>query len=118
MQCGRCGQVPSKVITIHDEDDIPVSTVPQHQRWRHCFAKVLNVVSQYDEFELYLVEQHEVDSSLADLPDEEDVKLALSQLKNDKAAGSSGILPEMLKVDQMSHEFLCLLLVLVRAVWR
>ena len=62
--------------------------------------------------------QHEVHSSLADLPDEEDVKLALSQVKNGKAAGSSGILPEMLKVCQMSHEFLCMLLALVRAVWR
>ena len=39
-------------------------------------------------------------------------------MKNDKAAGSSGILPEMLKVGQMSHEFLCMLLAHVRAVWR
>ena len=79
---------------------------------------MLNVVSQFDECELDLVERHEVDSSLADLPDEEDVKLALSQVKNGKAAGSSGILPEMLKVGQMSHEFLCMLLALVKAVWR
>ena len=119
MQRGRRGRVPSRVITIHDENDILCeSTVSQHQRWRRHFTKVLNVVSQYDECELNLVEQHEVDSSLADLPDEEDVKLALSQVKNGKAAGSSGILPEMLKVGQMSHEFLCMLLALVKAVWR
>ena len=41
------------------------------------------------------MKQHEVDSSLADLPDDEDVKQALSQVKNNKAASSSGILPEM-----------------------
>ena len=79
---------------------------------------VLNVVSQYDELELDFVRQHEVASSLADLPDEEDVQLALSQVKNGKAAGSSGILPEMLKVGQESREFICMILTLVRAVWR
>ena len=32
MQHGRRGRVPSRVITIHDEDDILcVSTVSQHQ---------------------------------------------------------------------------------------
>ena len=84
-----------------------MSTASQHQRWQHHFTKVLNVVSQYDECESDLVGQRKVDSSLADLPDEEDVQLALSQVKNGKAAGSSGILPEMLKVGQVSHEFVC-----------
>ena len=60
--------------------------------------------------------QYEVNSSLADLPDEEDVQL--SQVKNGKAAGSSGVLPEMLKVGQESCEFICMLLTLVRTVWR
>ena len=62
--------------------------------------------------------QYEVDSSPAVLPDEEDVQVALSQVKNGKAAGSSGILPEMLKVGQESHEFICMLLTLVRTIWR
>ena len=119
MQHGRRGRVPSRVITIHDEDDIPcVSTASQHQRWWRHFTKVLYVVSHYDECELDLVGQPKLDSSLADLPDEKDVQLALSQVENGKAAGSSGILPEMLKVGQVSHEFVCMLLALVRAVWR
>ena len=119
MQHGKRGQVPSRVITIHDEDDmLCVSTASQHQQWRRHFAKVLNVASQHDERELDSVRQHEVDSSLADLPNEEDVQLALSQVGNGKAAGSSGILPETLKVGQESHEFMCMLLTLVRAVWR
>ena len=53
-----------------------------------------------------------------DLPNEGDVKLVLSQVKNGKAVGSSGILPEMLKVGHVSHEFMCMLLTLVMAVWR
>ena len=120
MQHGRRGPVPSRVITTHDEDDIPcVSTVSQHQQWRYHFTKVLNVVSQYDECELDLAEQHEVDSSLVDLTDEEDVKQVLLRVKSGKAAGSSGILPEMPKVGQMSHhKFLSMLLALVRAVKR
>ena len=56
---------------------------------------------------LDFVRQHEVASSLADLPDEENVQLALSQVKNGKAAGSFGVLPEMLKVGQESREFIC-----------
>ena len=39
-------------------------------------------------------------------------------MKNGKAAGSSGILPEMLKVGQISHEFLYMRFALVRAVRR
>ena len=39
-------------------------------------------------------------------------------MKNGKVAGSLGILPEMLKVGQVSHKFMCMFLTLVRTVWR
>ena len=65
----------------------------------------MNVVSQFDESVLELVRQCKVDSSLVDLPHEQDVQLALSQVKSGKAAGSSGILPEMLKVGQNNSDF-------------
>ena len=78
----------------------------------------MNVVSQYDECELDFVRQHEVDPSLVDLPDKEDVQLAPSQMKKGKATGSFSILPEILKVGQESHEFICMFLTLVRTVWR
>jgi len=119
MQRGRRGRVPSRVITIHDENNVPcVSTASQHQRWRHHFTKVLNVVSEYDESELDLVRQREVDPSLACLPCEYDVQLALSQVKSGKAAGKSGILPEMVKIGQTSSDFVHMLLKLVQAAWK
>ena len=66
---GRRGRVPSRVVTIHDENNVPcTSTTSQHQRWQCHFTKVLNVVGRYDEGELDLVRQREVDSSLAHLP--------------------------------------------------
>ena len=56
-----------------------------------------------------------MDSSLADLPHEHDayVQLTLSQLKGGKAAGSSGILPEMLKIGQINGHFMLMLTELV-----
>ena len=114
MQNGRRGQVPSRVVTIHDENNVPcTSTSSQHQRWWCHFTKVLNVVGQYDEGELDLVRQREVDFSLAHLPCEQDVRLALLQVKNGKAAGMSGILPEMVKVGLTSVDFMCMLTKLV-----
>ena len=65
-----------------------------------------------------LVRQREVDSSLADLPHEHDVQLALSQVKGGKAARSSGILPEMLKIGQTNGDFMLMLTELVRAAWK
>ena len=69
MQHGRRGWVPSRVVTIHDENDIPcVDDVSQHQHQQCHFTKVLNVASPLDISVFDLVRQHEVDSSLVDLP--------------------------------------------------
>ena len=45
------------------------------------------------------------------------MQLALSQVKSGKAAGSSGILPEMLKVGQNNSDFVGMLMEPVRAAW-
>ena len=119
MEHDRRGHVPSRVVTIHDENDVPcVNRASHHQRWRRHFTKVLNVISQYDETELDLVRQREVDISLAGLPHGQDVQVALSQIKSGKAAGSSGILPEMLMVGRANDDFVCMLTEIVRAAWR
>ena len=57
---------------------------------------VLNVVSPFDDS--VFVWQCEMDSSFVDLLHAHDVQLALSQVRGGKAAGSSGILPEVLKI--------------------
>ena len=52
---------------------------------------MLNVVSHYDTCEMELVKQHEVFTSLGDLPSSEGLVVALQQLKNGKAAGNLAI---------------------------
>ena len=90
--------LPSRVVTIHDVDGVScVSTSAPHQRWRQNFTKVLNIMSEFDQSELDFVRQREVDDTLASVSIATDVRKALSKLKNVKAAGSSAILPEMLK---------------------
>ena len=61
--------------------------------------------------------QHEVDESLGSVPRSLSVQKALDKLKNGKAAGSSGILPEMLKVGRKHSEFVDMLTELVSEVW-
>ena len=46
------------------------------------------------------------------------MKEAISKIKNGKAGGSSGILPEMVKVACQDPDFLDLLLDLVHTAWR
>ena len=49
MQRGRRGLIPTRAVTIHDEDDVPCGSISdQHQRWRRHFNKVLNIRSQFD----------------------------------------------------------------------
>ena len=78
MQRCKRGRIASLVMTMHGEDSVPcVTNSGQHQHWRYYFIKVLNVVSQYDDCELALVRQHDVITSLGDLPSADDVVAAL-----------------------------------------
>ena len=65
-----------------------------------------------------LIQQLEVDSSLVDIPHEYDIHLALSQVNGGKAAGSSGILAEILKIDQTNVDFMLMHTEFVRAAWK
>ena len=54
---------------------------------------------------------------LARKPSRRELEKALSKLKSGKAGGSSGILPEMVKIACEEEEFMELLLALVHTVW-
>ena len=58
----------------------------------------MNIRSQYDEKEMDLLRQREVDESLGKMPKAEEIVKALVKLKNGKAAGNTNIHREMLKV--------------------
>ena len=119
MQCGRRGLLPLKIVTICDEEGAPCLDIEaQHQHWNRHFATVLNVANKFSANELELVRQRDRVESFDDLTTCEDVVIALDRIKNGKAAGSSGILPDMLKVGSNVAGFMHMPTDLVHAVWK
>ena len=119
IQRGRRGLIPLKTTQVNDEDGNICSTPQQQQeRWRRHFSKVLNIVSQFDEEELREVRQRPLRSHMAEPPTVEELEEAISKLKSGKAAGQSGILPEMIRAASYDDDFLNSLLELVQLVWR
>ena len=113
-----------------------MSTSAQHQRWRQHFTKVLNIVSEFDQSEFdpseldqvrervvggilaSVLSASDVRRALSKLKNGSDVRRVLSKLKNGKTAGSSGILPEMLKVGRKYGDFVEMLMDLLSEVWQ
>ena len=119
MQHGRRGLIPVRSKAVKDENGIAcTSPKAQYQRWRQHFSRVLNLHSQFDESELEKAKQRPMKNEMSCLPSLEDLCEAITRLKNGKAAGSSGILPEMIKVACEREEFLEVLLDLVHEVWK
>ena len=69
MQRCRRGLIPTRCITIKDEDGISCTTTEsQEERWRRHFTNVLNVRSKYSEEEVDKVRQRPVRTELAEEP--------------------------------------------------
>ena len=119
IQHGRRGLIPQRTAVVRDEEgrvcDTPES---QQQRWREHFTKVLNLQSEFDVAELEQVRQRRERPEMADPPTEEEVVQALGKLRSGKAAGESGILPEMVKAACCGEEFMERLVEMVKDVWR
>ena len=120
MQYGRRGLVPSRLTTVVDEEGNPCTTVEaQQQRWRrHLNTNILNIQSQFNEDEIKKARQRPVRHQLAEAPTMDELTDAIGKLKNGKAGGASGILPEMVKAACCEDDFLELLLDLVQATWK
>ena len=83
---------------VQDENGNSCTTTEaQQERWRRHFSKILNVQSDFDMEELSRVRQRPTRSELTEVPSEEEVMNAVAKLRNGKAGGESGILPEMVK---------------------
>ena len=118
MQFGRRGLIPSRSSCIRDEEGNHCRSLPeQHQRWHRHFSRVLNLTSDFDMRELELTRQRPLRQELAEKPTMTELASAVKKLKNGKAGGSSGILPEMVKAGCCREEFRSFLLDLVHAVW-
>ena len=119
IQQSRRGLVPVRTPTVKDENGNPcVTPEQQQQRWRRYFSNVLSTMSVFDAGEVEQIRQRVVREELKDSPSEEELIEAVIKLKNGKAGGESGILPEMVKAACCEEEFVQMLLDLVKDVWQ
>ena len=80
-------------------------TEAQQERWRRRhFSKILNIQSGFDVEELSRVRQRPTGSKMAEVPSEEEAMNAVGKLRNGKAGGESGILPELVKATYCEEE--------------
>ena len=119
MQHGKRGMVPVRRTTIKDEEGYLWTTVKEQQeRWRRHFSKVLNIQSHHNATEMEKTRQQPTKHQMAELPSREKLTDAVGKLRNGKAAGKSGILPEMVKAGCCNDNLLNIMLDLVHKVWQ
>ena len=119
IQRGRKGLVPRRSTVLKDEEGNICKTLEQQQqRWKRHFTEILNVQSKFDPAVLVKARQRPLRPQMADPPLREELEAAICKLKRGKAGGSSGILPEMVRVATCGEEFLDALLKLVEEVWK
>ena len=119
MQYGQRGLVPSRLTTVVDEEGNPCTTPEaQQERWRRHFCKILNVQSQFSVDELDKVRQRPIRHHLAEQPTMSELTTAGGKLKNGKAGGATGVLPEMVKAGCSEDYFLNMMLDLVQTSWK
>ncbi|XP_065176365.1 uncharacterized protein LOC135806138 [Sycon ciliatum] len=116
LQTARRGLIPTKSCLIKQTDGSPCSSVEaQQNRWSEHFENLLNLPSGFVRSEIDLVQQRNIMEHLATPPTAEEAQRCLRYLTNGKAAGSSGILPEMVKYN--CDLFYANLFKLITAVW-
>ena len=91
---GRKSVRPSAVKKLNGE--LAEGEAEVLQRWQQHFATLLNVQSSVDEEVLDAMPIHAQFCEFDDLPTEEELEEAIFKMKKGKAAGKSGILPELL----------------------
>ena len=80
-----------------DRGDVCRSSEEQSTRWSQHFQRVLNIESRFDMAVFDTLETRPIAEYLAVAPTLEELQRAISRLSNNKAPGSSGILPELIK---------------------
>ena len=117
IQQARSGLPSRASVAVMDEDgNLCTSAMDQGQRWCRHLDKVLNIQSMYNADVLDGVSQQPVLEELADIPTYTEIQNAIRELANGKAAGESGILPEMVKAG--GPPLVNALVSLLRSVWK
>lgn len=116
IQHNHRGHTPTVTPSIRDEEgNLCCSSEEQLQRWHRHFTKVLNIQSDFDPSVFDQLSHRPVQEWPGDLPSMDEVLVAVRRLRNRKAAGCSGILPEMVKC--AGEDLYNALLVLVHRIW-
>ena len=78
-----------------EEGNVCSSSEEQQGRWKRHFTKILNIQSQLSVGVLCAVRQRPIRIEMEELPSVEELYCAVGKIGNGKAAGESGIPPEM-----------------------
>ena len=98
IQKGRSGLRPVRSGGIRNREGQLCSSAEQvSERWREHFESILNTTSTFSEASVSSLSQYPLRSHMSNPPSEEEIIEAIDKLKRNKAGGSNGILPELLK---------------------
>ena len=96
MQHGKSGLRLLQITKIRQKDGAMCETVEDRLvRWTEHITGVLNIETTFDLPHIENLKQQEEVIDLTRLPDLEELTSAIEMLKPNKAAGTNGILPEM-----------------------
>lgn len=117
LQRNHQGLVPLRTPIVRDEQGVICSSaVEQRQRWCRHFENVLNVESDFRASVFATLPTYPVLDGLDEEPTLTELQLAVKCMRNNKAAGESGILAEMVKYAGVQVH--ASLLALVHKVWQ
>jgi len=116
IQRERAGLLPTKPKAIRDlNGQFCATSADSLQRWKQHFNKVLNTSTLFSNEVINSFPSYAVRDELAGVPTLQEVRDVLSLIAGGKAGGSSGILPEMVKI--CNDELLGYLVQLFDVVW-
>ena len=116
LQTAHSGRRPTRQTALLKENgDLTASPEEVTARWHGHFTKILNIPSEYKDEVIDEIQQLPTKSHLDEPPTEEEIESALAKLKNGKASGKTGILPEMVKYG--GAELGDRILDLIKVVW-
>ena len=116
LQMAHSGRRPTRQTALLKENgELTASPEEVTARWHGHFKRILNIPTEYKEEVIAEIQQLPIQSHLDEPPSEEEIETALSKLKNGKAGGKTGILPEMIKYG--GAELWDRVLDLVKVVW-
>ena len=117
LQAAFHGRQPTHSVRLRKQDG-NLTTGPDElkQLWYKHFSKVLNVTSECRQQLIDEMPSWETKDCLDDPPTSDELVAAMEKMKRGKAAGRTGVLPELILCG--GPELQCKLLVLMREVWK